>query len=313
MVNGRMTSPVYQNQSLDSAGAASASHYDPYKPSSSNSIAQSFTTAAHMPSMQPASDPYTPLNQYAPPQDSIGSPEGRERSMSNLSSFSMLSSSYDPYGPSTQTVKQPDVSPFVPNNYALPPAASSFGSFGSGVTRTSLESSYSPPPISGPYAPSPSLLGTNDPLGRANAKVPLVSFGFGGKLVTCFHTPPTLDTGFDVALSSRKCTDVHMRSLDKVIPEATLDVSSVTYPGPLFGDPGSPVTTLARATVSANTKSKTKKAKVLTYLTERAEELERGLGYLTAGSVDRRRAEGKLTLVRLLRVLVEYDGQLYGK
>ncbi|KAL5490502.1 hypothetical protein ACEPAI_5335 [Sanghuangporus weigelae] len=304
--NGRTTSPVQQNQWLE---PAVGSLYDPYRPNPSGSDEQKSSTNAYTSPPQPDSEHYEPVNQYAPQQSGYGAPETRERSMSNLSSFS---SPYDPYAPSVQAIKQQDHSPHTPNNHAFSPPAPSFGSFGSGVGRTSLESSYSPPPISGPYAPSPSLLGTNDPLGRANAKVPVVSFGFGGKLVTCFHSPPTLDTGFDVALSSRKCTDIYIRSLHKAIPESVLNVSTATYPGPLFGDPGSPVATLVRAAGSTNAKSKTKKAKVLAYLSERAEELERGLGYLTAGSVDKRRAEGKLSLVRLLRALVEHDGQLYG-
>ncbi|KAL5533326.1 hypothetical protein ACEPAF_5102 [Sanghuangporus sanghuang] len=304
--NVRTTSPVQQNQSLE---PAVHSPYDPYRPNPSGSDGQKFSTDAYASPPQPGSEHYEPVNQYAPQQSGYGAPETRERSMSNLSSFS---SSYDPYAPSVQAIKQQDHSPHAPNNHAFSPPAPSFGSFGSGVGRTSLESSHSSPPISGPYAPSPSLLGTNDPLGRANAKVPVVSFGFGGKFVTCFHSPPTLDTGFDVALSSRKCTDIHIRSLHKAIPESVLNVSTATYPGPLFGDPGSPVTTLVRAAGSTNAKSKTKKAKVLAYLAERAEELERGLGYLTAESVGKRRAEGKLSLVRLLRALVEHDGQLCG-
>ncbi|EJD06041.1 uncharacterized protein FOMMEDRAFT_139329 [Fomitiporia mediterranea MF3/22] len=217
----------------------------------------------------------------------------------------------EPYTLSTQVRQQPDALPYTASNYNVLAAAPSFTTFADAPGRTSFETSYSPPPVNGPYAPSPSLLGTNDPLGRASAKVPVISFGFGGKLVTCFHSPPVLDTGFDVALSSRKCTDVHIWILQKAIPESALDASSAVYPGPLFGDPGSPVSTIVRTATSANTKAKTKKAKVLTYLSERAEEIEKGLGYLTAGSVDRRRAEGKLTLVRLLRVLVEHDGQLH--
>ncbi|KAL5529034.1 hypothetical protein ACEPAG_5008 [Sanghuangporus baumii] len=304
--NGQTTSPVQQNQSLE---PAVRSPYDPYRPNPSGSDGQKSSTDAYTSAPQPGSEHYEPVNQYAPQQSGYGAPETRERSMSSLSSFS---SSYDPYAPPVQAIKQQDHSPHAQNNHVFSPPAPSFGSFGSGVGRTSLESSYSPPPISGPYAPSPSLLGTNDPLGRANANVPVVSFGFGGKLVTCFHSPPTLDTGFDVALSSQKCTDIYIRLLHKAIPESVLNVSTATYPGPLFGDPGSPVTTLVRAAGSTNAKSKTKKPKVLAYLTERAEELERGLGYLKAGSVDKRRAEGKLSLVRLLHALVEHDGQLYG-
>ncbi|KAH9997260.1 Sec23-binding domain of Sec16-domain-containing protein [Russula vinacea] len=147
-----------------------------------------------------------------------------------------------------------------------------------------------PAQIHAPYAPSPSLLGSNDPLGRTSSRAPVVSFGFGGKLVLCFHGSNTLNTGFDIALSSRQTTGIQMRPLHAAIPESALDHISTSFPGPLFCDPGSP-TSLVRAA-----------AKVTKYLEVRAEEISRGLGYLSRGSSEHRRAEGKLTLVKLLRV-----------
>ena len=288
---------------------------DNYKPHSPEPKRPYSPPEAYASNPYAASHPPTSIHaQYDVRQNGYEPPTNRERSMSNISSFSSTSvTSYDPYVPSAQATKRQDPSPYIGSTYGTLPAASSFGSFANGTGRSSFEASYSPPPVTGPYAPSPSLLGLNDPLGRTSAKVPVVSFGFGGKLVTCFHSPPVLDTGFDVALSSRICTDVHIRMLHKAIPEAALDVSSAAYPGPLFGDPGSPVSTLVRTATTANAKNKSKKAKVLTYLDERAEEIQKGLGYLTDGSVDKRRADGKLALVRLLRVLVEHDGQLYGR
>ena len=58
---------------------------------------------------------------------------------------------------------------------------------------------------------------------------------------------------------------------------------------------------------------KNKKAGVVKYLTERAEEISHGLGYLSPGSPERRQAEGKLILVKLLRVMIENDGRLSGR
>ena len=97
------------------------------------------------------------------------------------------------------------------------------------------------------------------------------------------------------------------------MPESTMEMSAAEYPGPLFGDPGSPVNALVRTTTTSSAKSKSKKAKVLTYLDERAEELQRAIGYLSAGTIERRRADGKFVLVRLLHVLVEFDGQIHGR
>ena len=158
------------------------------------------------------------------------------------------------------------------------------------------------------YAPSPSLLGLNDPLGRTAARVPVFSFGFGGKLVTCFHGSSVLNTGFDVALSSRRSMDVNIRVLSKIIPESALDTSTSSFPGPLFCDPGTPTVSLVRT----GTAVKTQKARVINYLTQRVEEISRGIGYLHPGTVDRRNSEAKLVLVKLLKVMVENNGSLSG-
>jgi hypothetical protein len=161
-----------------------------------------------------------------------------------------------------------------------------------------------------PYCPSPSLLGSNDPLGRTSSRAPVVSFGFGGKLVLCFHGSNTLNTGFDVALSSRQTTGIQMRPLHAVIPESAIDHISASFPGPLFCDPGSP-TGLVRTAVA--TQSKNNKAKAIEYLEGRAEEISRGLGYLSLGGPERLQAEGKRILVELLRLLLEHDGHLSGR
>ncbi|THG99767.1 hypothetical protein EW026_g2634 [Hermanssonia centrifuga] len=165
-------------------------------------------------------------------------------------------------------------------------------------------------PTAAPYAPSPSLLGTNDPLGRTSVRIPIVSFGFGGKLLTCFHGSSSLSTGFDVAMSSRASTSIHIRPLHGTIPQSALDTSAAVYPGPLFSDPGTPTTGLVRT--GAATQTKTKKARVVKYLEERAEEISRGLGYLHQGSAEGLRAEAKRVLINLLKVMVENDGHLSG-
>lgn len=159
------------------------------------------------------------------------------------------------------------------------------------------------------YAPSPSLLGSNDPLGRVSARAPIVSFGFGGKLVTCFHGSADLSTGFDVALSARRTTNIAIREVHKVLPEYALEPQALLYPGPLFSDPGSPVTSLVRTGMSSNLK--TKKARVIKFLEERAVELSRGATYAHEG-FERRKVEDKLALVQVLKVMVEHDGVLYG-
>ncbi|OBZ75119.1 hypothetical protein A0H81_04207 [Grifola frondosa] len=153
------------------------------------------------------------------------------------------------------------------------------------------------------------LASTNDPLGRTSVRVPVISFGSGGKLVTCFHGA-SMNTGFDVALSSRQSTDIKMYVLHQIIPESALETSAASYPGPLFSDPGTPTTSLVRSGTA--TQLKTKKARVVKYLEERSDEMSQGIGYHHPGSLERKRADAKRILVMLLKVMVENDGRLSG-
>lgn len=257
--------------------------------------------------IRPAADPYAPTSYSVPPAEHSDTSSTRMRSMSNTSTISQISN-YDPYVPSrSSTIHEERTTPslYSPPNSYVPP--SQFA-----PVRSSLEKPYSPPPITGPYAPSPSLSGTNDPLGRTRVRVPVVQFGFGGKILTCFHTSPLLETtGYDYNIASTKSTDITIRFLHKLLPEASTDASTVVFPGPLFGDSGSLVSTLAITTTTSTAKAK--KTKVLMYLDERAKELEQGLGYHTAGSPERRRTEGKLVLVRLLHAMIENDGHISGR
>lgn len=160
-----------------------------------------------------------------------------------------------------------------------------------------------------PYAPSPSLLGSNDPLGRTSSRAPVISFGFGGKVLTCFHSSADLNTGFDVALSSRRTTNVTTRVLHQLLPDYVSETKAAEYPGPLFSDPSTPVTSLVRTGTS---QAKTKKARVIKYLEERAEDILRGTMYIS-DNAEKQRLEGKLVLVQLLKIMVENDGSLSGR
>ena len=158
------------------------------------------------------------------------------------------------------------------------------------------------------YAPSPSLLGSNDPLARTSARAPVVTFGFGGKMVTCFHGMPGLNAGFDVALSSRASSELKVHILHKLLPASALSSPSSSYPGPLLYDSGTPSLSLVRPSFSAQTKAK--KTAVVAYLSGRANEIDQGLGYLS--NLEKRAAQGTLILVKLLKIMVENDGRLLG-
>jgi hypothetical protein len=269
---------------------SNSQHVSPYEPRSSErnmpEAVRSWNGARSSP------DPYTTA-------------ESRNRSTSNGSILSVSSNTTNS-GARQSRQQTGDSSNYAsrydfPNSFDGEPGIHTY-STGQDVTLTA--------PTYTPYAPSPSLLGTNDPLGRSTARVPVFSFGFGGKIITCFHGSSALNTGFDVSLSSRKSTDISIRLLHTIIPESALDLSS-SYPGPLFSDPVTTTTSLVRT--GASTQAKTKKSSIINYLDERAEEISRGFGYLNSGSIERRQAEGKLILVKLLRIMIENEGRLSGR
>ncbi|PIL24083.1 hypothetical protein GSI_13834 [Ganoderma sinense ZZ0214-1] len=291
--------PVSRPLSSQSRRSTFSSHhdpqsaYDPKRATSPTGSVRSFTATK-----QNAYDPYA-----LPEKQAV---HGRQASNGSVYS----TTSVDPYAPSRQPARQSSEHAY--GSFALPPQPSSFAAGGAHppaiYDRAGSQVVTLAAPTHSTYAPSPSLLGTNDPLGRTSARVPVISFGFGGKLVTCFHGA-NMNTGFDVALSSRQSTDIKIQLIHKVIPESVLDTSASSYPGPLFSDPGSPTASLVRTGAQA---LKAKKARVIKYLEERAEEISGGLGYHRVGSVDKSRAEAKRVLVVLLKVMVENDGRLSG-
>ncbi|KAF9264646.1 hypothetical protein L218DRAFT_862380 [Marasmius fiardii PR-910] len=306
-------------------GGFSSAATDPYTPNTSHSAISSTVT------YEPRSD-NTTVNPYLPKTTSLESARSVYTSPTETSSFretsqylpkaastlppaplngpsfpSEVSATSDPYAPSRYPRKQMSESDYgsyssrydYPNQESILPAASHALGLPQEVKA----------PTHAPYAPSPSLLGTNDPLGRTSVRVPVFTFGFGGKIVTCFHGADKLSTGFDVALASRNSTGIQIRVLNKIVPESVLDLAP-SFPGPLFSDPGTPTTGLVRT--GASTQTKNKKTRLLKYLNDRAEEISLGLGYLHTGSPEKRQAEGKLILVKLLKTMVEHDGKLLG-
>jgi hypothetical protein len=237
-----------------------------------------------------------PMSSFAPPQRSFS--EGILAPPPPTNSTNRV----NPYAPSTHkrdtsVTSQYGTTSYGTSPYALPP-----------IPPTPAQEITLNAPSNPAYAPSPTLLGTNDPLGRVSARAPIFSMGFGGKIVTCFHGSGST-AGFDVALSSRQSTEVQIRVLHEIIPASALDIGEGLFPGPLFSDPGTP--TAASLVRSGAAQAKAKKLKVAKYLDDRADELSQGLGYLHDGSDKLQQMEAKLVLVQLLKVLVEQDGRLF--
>lgn len=133
-------------------------------------------------------------------------------------------------------------------------------------------------------------------------------------MVTCFHSRTDLNAGFDVALAGRPSCVINIRSMKSVTSESVSEPSEAEFPGPLFAGSISPTIGLGRATGTQSNAVKGKKAAVLKYINGHADELERGLGYLssTKDVAERRSAEGRVVLLRLLAVMVDNDGKLSG-
>jgi len=331
--NFSVNHPPPANQFVPAQTQATSPPYDPYKPTVPS-------TPSSVPVPVPSSPPVSghgsrpgslrsslestrpQISQYDHPLPVRTSSPASIRSQpgSNISTTlkSEYGSSYDPYAPSNRkrsatngTISSVTSDPYTPRRQSSEvqdhtPHSSKFGHLDRPSSRTESLLITAAYPT---YAPSPSLLGTNDPLGRASARVPVISFGFGGKVVTCFHGADMSSAGFDVALSSRQSREIHVRPLHELVPQSALEDTTVAYPGPLFGDSRSPTIILARGT---STQAKTKKAKVLKYLEGRISELSNVVAYASSGLSERGRSEGKLALFSLLKVMVENDGKLNG-
>lgn len=275
----------------------------------------------------PPKDPYAPppaapMNPYAPATntDPYAPPRAAPKDIKRPAS-----TAYDPPTPAVH--QQPHASSYTPGVPAQMYAprrdsraqdhgdASDYEGSGGYVSRYNYSSVEPYQPGGTPAAYAPVSNGT-DPLGRHDSRAPLIAFGFGGRLITSFPGLSELTGGFDVSLG-RKAAPIQVRTLHKVIPESALESSTAVFPGPLFSDPGSPTKSLVSVGVGGSG-AKTKKTALLKYLGERAEEIERGLGYLavdagsTPGPSERSKAEGKLVIVLLLKIMVENDGKLSG-
>lgn len=121
---------------------------------------------------------------------------------------------------------------------------------------------------------------------------PIISFGFGGTIVTSFPKQiPRYAAGQDKPMI--KCSPGEVKIQDgKILP---LDEDVATFPGPL--------------------RSKSKKKEVLGWLQRRIANLECiGFGQISSTTLPdpRKRHEEKMLLWKIVRVLVEHDGTVDG-
>ncbi|SNX84468.1 related to SEC16 - COPII vesicle coat protein required for ER transport vesicle budding [Melanopsichium pennsylvanicum] len=172
-----------------------------------------------------------------------------------------------------------------------------------------------------------------------SARIPVASFGIGGKLASYFPTSlgsssadgadSTANTyGSYSYNASSYPTTVNIQSLSSLVPSTAYASAfdPLIFPGPLF-EGAAGTNALSRATGAASA-AKAKKATLVKHLDERISELSAGVGYLRRrpsfsgsvagsnqgapehdGELEARRTEDKVLLLRLLKLLVENDGQ----
>ncbi|PWZ02273.1 hypothetical protein BCV70DRAFT_198550 [Testicularia cyperi] len=182
-----------------------------------------------------------------------------------------------------------------------------------------------------------------------SARIPLATFGVGGKLLTYFPGTSSTSAGEPVGeaaygaysySASSYSTQIKLRLVSAVVPSSSFASAfdPLSFPGPVFEGVGS-TNALSRATGAAAA-NKAKKAALIKHLDERVKDLSAGIGYLrrrpsfsgsarsahSAGAgvaglgkdngvsepdsdLEARRVEDKVLLLQLLKLLVENDGQ----
>lgn len=300
--------------SVDQTGPSAAASYNSYAPNVNATSYDSYRVPSP-PKRQITDSPSPSIPSiYGPSSASSYALPSKPLSL-NLDPSAYASSAYAPYQPAADlsppasSAYQPmSVPQHPPSIYTTSPSQSAMHSL------PPTASSSGPPTQSRAiYAPSPSQSAADDP--RSTARIPIFHFGFGGKVVACFHSQLDVAPGFDVSLTGRRAAPLTIRSLKSITSESTLEPSTAEFPGPLFSGPSAaPTIALTRATGTTSSATKSKKAVVVKYLTERAVELEKGLGYLSSNkdAAEKRSTEGRSILLRLLAVMVENDGKLSG-
>ncbi|WOO76626.1 COPII coat assembly protein sec16 [Vanrija pseudolonga] len=256
---------------------------DPYAPTHQRNVSAGFTPVSAR------TEEYSPYSPYPGTQSNTYEPSPYAPPSNNNATEGLYSPALDPYGPRT-------VSP-----------QATFGP-------STQQPNYFQPtgPADPTYVPQQvleQLPVSEDPLGRctpAARNVPIATFGFGGVLVTAFPGGAEADSPADGAVygyGSHRGR-VTIRPVEEVAEKTALGSNETVFPGPLVFDTSAP-----RGAAG----EKKKREAVLTYLTTRADEIERGLPYLKlSASAARREEEAKLVIVRVLTAFIQGNGRVFG-
>ncbi|PWN31455.1 uncharacterized protein FA14DRAFT_94198 [Meira miltonrushii] len=305
----------------DQASYAPPSHtseqaYAPYAPSQSQPEEQLYNPYA------PSTQGYTP---YAPAED--------QANVSYAPPSQSEENAYAPYAPQSHA-EDNAYTPYTPagqvDDYGFATNATQ------SAATTNEYSAYAPTSQSSAYEQTPygadralsSYGGSHSGAQQhetnpGRAKIPLACFSIDGKLITYFPTSSvsnqdlangsSFGNGYG-ALQGSTPSQVTIRSLSSVIPSTTYATSMKpsSCPGPLFEIGGSQISALSRATGSAASTNKNKKAALIKHLQDAANDLSSGLSYYQASkhAFELKRQEDRILLIRILSLLLEHDGNM---
>ncbi|GAA6001466.1 uncharacterized protein JCM10292_006268 [Rhodotorula paludigena] len=274
-------------------------------------------------------DPYapaglTPRDPYAPNQPGLQDPyKPRGDVPSRASTFTPPAGARG----STTYVASPR-KPLQPPSTGQPMARAN--SYDAPRSRTPTNDSYAPysqpqqqqvpyNPYAAPVSRPTSAMNGGEPadLGLERRTAPVVSFGFGGRLVVVFPNGGRPSYGMDSSnpygvaapgAQPSSPTTVHIRKLADLVPSQGPS-GATSFPGPIFLDGG-----------KANSGKKRKEATA--WLTQRISELEQEAVYARGAAPPgfggdeaaerRRKIETRLLLVKLVHVMIEHEGKLVG-
>lgn len=251
-------------------------------------IASPFQSSQHASPYAPTSSSYDSPSSYSAP------PYVPQASSYEPSPYLPQTSPEAPFDPYAQPAyEQPEVAPPAPVQRYSP--AMEDNGYGPSASQLDPYEHTAFSERSRTTSPASATARSNgpDPLGRDRRTLPVVSFGFGGKLVTCFPS-----SNFSTFSATTPVVSVRS-SWPEMVEE---DV----FPGPLYLDSGWNKAVQAK-----------KRKDVVGWLERRIEERGKVAMYAAAASTDeaevkRREATDRGVLLRLLKALIEGEGKLSG-
>lgn len=292
----QFSSPAKPTPAELAAAIADQSSYDAYAPS------QQTTSRDQQPQPVQQQEPSTPYDPYAPQSQLTDEPHQQQQQAAGGDYYD--DSQYAPYDPNAPARRYSDDDE---DDQPYNPYVSQQG-LSRQMSASSLAASAGAVPCD---------------LGWERNTAPIVSFGFGGRMLLVYpSTTSSTNLGrydssrpYGTASSTSQASSgstVHIRKLDDILapPDA------LTFPGPLYLDGG-------KASIGKKRKD------AVAWLDRRADELEKEAQYARSVAppqttlsatqdsqseavTRRRKIETRLVLVKLIKVLVENEGKLGG-